>query len=113
MKLDIIDVVAYLFNTKREEILSRCRKQHLCDARNIIAKFYRNEGLSLKKIARILNRDHSNVIYQLKVYDSLYKTDRYFRIIADKVMNLDMHYIEKCLAYGEESICEVEECESR
>lgn len=113
MRFDIIDVVAYLTNIKRRRILSSCRKQEVCDARVIIANFYKSKGYSLHQIGRILNRDHSTIVWQLQVYNNLYSNDKSFRNLANKVMDLDTHCIQKFLAYGEESICEVEECESR
>lgn len=112
MRLDIIDVVAYLFDITRDDILSSCRKQKYCDARVILSRYYRNLGYTLVDIGKIFNRDHSTIVRQLKLYDSLYKNYKYFRVIADKIMNLDILYIEKCLSYGEKVEVETKECES-
>jgi len=51
----------------------------------IFTKYCRDAGITLKKIGKLTNRDHSTVIHSLDTYDDNMKYDKEFRDIARKV----------------------------
>lgn len=60
---DVIDKASELFHVHRRDILGPYRYNFLMPARFALCKALRERGLSYPHIGRILNRDHSTVIY--------------------------------------------------
>lgn len=71
-----------------KELRSKSRKQEFCDVRKIICFTLKENGLTLKFIARILKRDHSTVIYNLRWYDIMLNNDRNFKYKVSVVEKL-------------------------
>jgi hypothetical protein len=60
--------------------LDNCRKRPVVYARNAICAVSREcYGMNLKSIGKIINRDHSNVIYSLKQHDILMQYDKEYK----------------------------------
>lgn len=78
-------------NQKIDEVLSKSRKREMVCARCIIVhELLRNTYLTLAKIGKILNRDHSSIIYLRELYTDTYKTDPFLR----KCINMYKTYMD-------------------
>lgn len=76
----IIQTTCRRWSVTYEEILSRCRKRELCFARMTIGRFLRKyTALSLAEIGKLINRDHSTIIYYLNSFDVEYRYNDTFR----------------------------------
>lgn len=54
--------------------------------RMIFSYLCSQKGLGITIIGKKLNRDHSTIAHYLKNYDSYYKYDKIFKIIADAIV---------------------------
>lgn len=77
--LRMVVVICQISGVTTKEIRSKSRKQELCDIRKIISFTLKKNGLTLECIGRILKRDHSTVIYNLRWYDIMLNNDRDFK----------------------------------
>lgn len=78
MKTTIYDILSVL-DININDIRSTNRNSDICDARKILAKELKSEGLTFKEIAVIMNKDHSTVMIQVKQYDERLLFDKKFR----------------------------------
>lgn len=78
MKIPIYDILS-VFDITIEDIRSRKRNSEISDIRKIVAYELRTEGLFLKEIASILNKDHSSIIASIKQYSYRLQFDKQFR----------------------------------
>ena len=62
---NIVDEIAEEFGTTPELILGKCRAHLLMQARVEVAKRLDARGWSSKQIGRVLNRDHTTIIFYL------------------------------------------------
>ena len=93
----ILCTVCEVMYITQEELQSKSRLRKLSVARCLISYFLRRDTLlSLLEIGNVLGgRDHSTVIYQVNQYNDLYKGDKHFRSIADKVQSRLAKYNRK------------------
>lgn len=93
----IVYTVCEILNVTQEEIASKSRLRKLSVARCLISYFLRRDtSMSLLEIGKVLGgRDHSTVLYQVNQYNDLYKGDKQFRSIADKVQSRLANYNRK------------------
>lgn len=71
-----------------EQLKSKTRVSEVVDIKIIFAYILRKyENATLGRIGIYINKDHSTIIHYLKKYDSLYETERDFRVKANKVLN--------------------------
>lgn len=90
--------------TKYNVITGPGRKQDLVLIRGVIAYILYNNGMSINKISRGLNRDHSTIIKLLRTFSIDVDNDRYTKKFLKEVFsNLKRRYI-KCEINNEEEM---------
>lgn len=62
----IVHAVAQATGIAASEIYSRCRKAHVCRARQIVMLAAFERGMGLSEIGRALGRDHATVDHGIK-----------------------------------------------
>ncbi len=67
----LIDTVCIVLNVEREQVLSKSRKQLLCEARAVIAGHAMDRGASLTEAAKRLGRHPSTILVALDRYRAL------------------------------------------
>ena len=84
----VFENAAKIFEITDVEIKSKCRIQHLVKCRMFISFYLKDHGLTLARIGKLLNRDHTSIMHQLKTfndeikYDEQFKQDyEYFKIV--------------------------------
>lgn len=82
---DVIDKASELFCVHRRDILGPYRYNFLMPARFALCKALRERGLSFPHIGRVLNRDHSTVIYSVQRAEYMMERDSGY---AKKVQTL-------------------------
>lgn len=82
---DVIDKASELFCVHRRDILGPYRYNFLMPARFALCKALRERGLSYPHIGRVMNRDHSTVIYAASRAEYLMERDSSY---ANKVQTL-------------------------
>ena len=75
------------FGVKREDVMSKSRKQELVYCRMTLSFIFRNiMGMSYKRVGvSIGNRDHASAMHNEKTFIDIYTTSRDFKERADKV----------------------------
>lgn len=64
----------------KEQLICPVRKREYVDARHMFALFLRrNTNLSTTRVGKLLNRDHSTVVYSVKTGYGLYQSDKQFK----------------------------------
>jgi chromosomal replication initiation ATPase DnaA len=84
---DIISLVGASFGIEPSVLCGNRRTQEISDARHMAAALLRNEGLSSIEIGKKLgNRDHSTILYGLRVHEQLIISDCKYRMkyVANK-----------------------------
>lgn len=72
----------------KEELQSKTRLREVVDARIMYSYIMKSKTvLTLSKIAKIINRDHSSVIHHIKQFKNLQKTDKNFNMTYLKILN--------------------------
>ena len=68
------------------DVCSRNRKREFVFTRMTIAYFLRMyTSLSTTEIGRLINRDHTAILYYLKTYDSEFRFNEVFRNFAESI----------------------------
>lgn len=76
----IIDEVLKEYCIGIDELVSRCRKREICDARRIASKIIKEgQKLSLSQVGKIIKRDHASIHQNIKTANELLETNREFR----------------------------------
>ena len=91
----LIESIANLYDITSKDILGKCRKAHISEARIIVAYILRHVGYSFPEIGEILNRHHSSIIYFLNVFKSRYEYEVNFRNRVDNMLDLVDYYGEE------------------
>lgn len=82
----IIQTVCKAWNRSLEDVCGKSRKQEVVYTRITIAYVLRRyTTLSIKRIGRLINRDHSTIIHYLKAYDSEFRFNKDFRNFAKRI----------------------------
>jgi chromosomal replication initiation ATPase DnaA len=84
----LLECLANLYDITSADILGKCRKAHISEARMIFIYLMRHLGYSTMDLGELLNRDHSVMIYNTKVFDNRYKYDVMFRKKVDKMLEI-------------------------
>ena len=92
----IIAAVCKALEVEEADLKTTAKPNVNAEARQILFKLLRNEGLKLKVIANMFNRDHSTVMYNIETYQE--KVDA-----KDKLFSFKLHAVKKEL----EGICEL------
>ena len=76
MQTEMEELKSIVNKTFSIDILKRCRKRELVDARRVFSKILRERGYTLITIAKYLKKDHSTIINLMISVDTILKTDR-------------------------------------
>lgn len=89
-KADILfETVEEITGIKKEEITSKKRDQNIAMARNIVGYIlHKGVGITTTLTAKIINRDHSTVVYYNKMFDGNYNYYKDFKDVYDLVTGL-------------------------
>jgi len=82
MKIEdvLFGVIEEKIGVTKKEILSKSRLSNIVDARRIFAVIlFRSSSLTLMRVGKRVDRDHSTVVFYNKSHNSLVKTDKFFR----------------------------------
>lgn len=91
----LLECLANLYDITSADILGKCRKAHISEARMIFIHLMRHLGYSTTYLGKLLNRDHTTMIYNTKTFDNRYKYDVMFRKKVDKMLEIVDLYGEK------------------
>ena len=87
----IINKACELWGVSYEDVVGKRREVPLPFARAMIAKTIREtHDISLIEIGRIINRNHSTIIFYIKMYDTEYKYNQEFRNFANAMKEVTM-----------------------
>jgi chromosomal replication initiator protein len=76
----IIDLICTNYKVSFDDIKSKSRKRNVVMARQLICYFiYEHTKLTLIKVAEMLNRDHSTIIYSKDIVKELCFSDKAYR----------------------------------
>lgn len=59
----------------KEELLNKCRKREFIEKRMILINILRKKRFTFELIGKVMNLDHSTVIYHTKDFDFIIKYD--------------------------------------
>jgi chromosomal replication initiation ATPase DnaA len=91
----LLECLANLYDITSADILGKCRKAHISEARMIFIYLMRHLGYSTTYLGELLNRNHATMIYNTKTFDNRYKYDVRFRKKVDKMLEIVDLYGEK------------------
>ena len=84
----LLECIANLYDITSADILGKCRKAHISEARMIFIYLMRHLGYSTTYLGELLNRDHTSMIYNTKTFDNRYKYDVMFRKKVDNMLEI-------------------------
>lgn len=87
---DLFKVIFNALGVTKEQIQSESRKREIVIARQIFVGLQKEYGspLTLKKLGKIMNRDHSTVIYARSKFNTMVET-------KDKIFNQALDLVRK------------------
>lgn len=91
---DLKDALKIVFGMGFDEIAREGRERIRCYARMIFCKIMRDRGFSSDDISKEINRSRTLVINTLKKYESEYRYNKSFSVLADSVLGI-LGYNEK------------------
>lgn len=87
-KEEILQIISQECDVSLSEIISRCRKKEVVNARFIFcAVMKKHFTYSLTRIGDIVGRDHTTVIHALTEFKNRYKNEDYFKSMVNKIYN--------------------------
>jgi chromosomal replication initiator protein len=87
-KEEILEIISQECDVSLSEILTRCRKKEVVNARFIFcAVMKKHFTYSLKRIGAIVHRDHTSVIHALNEFNNRYKNEDIFKSTVNKIYN--------------------------
>ena len=91
--MGIINCICEVLNLSYNDIVGKCRKREIVEARQIAIGLIleANPKLTLKKVGRIFKRDHSTIIYARNTYNDLLLTNKIFKSKVKQVKRIT-HY---------------------
>ena len=82
--IEIVEPILRACCVTYEQVISSSKNRRLTDARRIICQSAYQHGFKQKRIKKVVNRDHSDVVYLLNTFEILYGTSRDFRELCEK-----------------------------
>ena len=73
------------FNVSVEDLIGNKRTHDLTDIRKVVSYELRKTGLSFTTIGKIMERNHSTIMYQCTAYQDLFKFSPKFRELTEKL----------------------------
>ncbi len=91
--MDVLKIVAENCGVTVEDVLSKCRKKEISEARHIFCVIMKKEfNFSLKRIGEFINnRDHTTVIHSVNTVKDRCDTEDGYKERVDMIIN-DVHY---------------------
>ena len=90
----LLEIVADHFVVSSDDIISARRDKEIVIPRQVVMYLCRNElNMKQEAIGRLLDKDHSTIIYGLKKIDQLLKTDESLRTTVEVLK-------KKCSSYN-------------
>ena len=85
-KEEILEIISQECDVSLSEILTRCRKKEVVNARFIFcAVMKRHFTYSLKRIGSIVHRDHTSVIHAIEEFDNRLKNEDHFKSMVNNI----------------------------
>jgi chromosomal replication initiator protein len=86
---EVMNIVAKSYGITSKDILSRVRKQEMCDARHTFCAIMRKHfRCSLKSIGEMVSgRDHTTAIHSIQTFDDRYKNEEDFKDFSDRIIS--------------------------
>jgi len=85
-KEEILEIISQECDVSLSEILTRCRKKEVVNARFIFcAVMKRHFTYSLKRIGAIVHRDHTSVIHAIEEFDNRLKNEDHFKSMVNNI----------------------------
>ena len=76
---EMVDLCSKIFGISENNILGRSRKRPYVVARQIIAYILRKKyNLTLSRIGKLMNRDHSTIVHNLECHKNDYETNDWY-----------------------------------
>lgn len=87
--LHILVATCEALDLHMHQVISKNRTREMSEARCIIVGLILqvNTHITLKQIGRMLNRDHTTIIYSRETFNALYKSDKSFTKKVGLVMS--------------------------
>lgn len=82
---EMLKTIALIVECSTDEIKSKSRKTDLVYCRIIFAKLMHGK-LSLAEIGKMINRDHSSIVYYIKTFKNEIKHNKKFKRYFDEVL---------------------------
>ena len=85
----VMNIVAKGYGITSKDILSRVRKQEMCDARHTFCAIMRKHfRYSLKSIGEMVSgRDHTTAIHSIQTFNDRYKNEDDFKEFSDRIIS--------------------------
>lgn len=84
------------------DIISNKRDKYLVDLRRVIIAYYTRQGLTSVFIGKLLNRDHSTILYHYKKHEEMYEWYKPYRELSDRLfreLSFDKNYLKRLVTY--------------
>lgn len=87
-KEEILQIISEECDVSLPEIISRCRKKEVVNARFIFCTVMKKHfKYSLTRIGNIVGRDHTTVIHAIREFNNRYENEDYFKSTVNKIYN--------------------------
>lgn len=85
----VFDLVLKELDITKEDLVSKCRKRELVDARKLLSYILKNKfRKKLKYIGKELGgRDHTTIVHSIKEFVSLYQTNYDFKSKCENIIH--------------------------
>ena len=86
----IMQTVAAYFKISLEEMMAKCRKRTIIDARSLAIYFIKEQltGLTYSEIGRMFNADHATIYHAYTKCLNLFQTNNQFRTYRDELIEI-------------------------
>ncbi len=85
---NVIEIVSNCTEISTKDIVSSCRRADIVDARCIAIHWLFTKGFTIYNIKELFSfQSHNSVRHNITIYNNRYKTDGYFRDLAQSVAN--------------------------
>ena len=85
-KEEVLEVISEESGLSVNMIMSRCREPQFVDARNLYCKILKSTyKFNLPAIAKVMGKDHTTIIWNIKKFDDRYKNEDLYRDLSDRV----------------------------
>jgi hypothetical protein len=85
---EITKIIALVFQVDHQKLFEKTRKRNIVEARQaaMYISYKKIQGITLSKIGDFFNKDHSTVMYAIKMVENLYDSDKSFKSKVNESM---------------------------